>query len=435
MAEASASTGLRVRLDRLSDALGPRAVRDRLQRWQRAIGVTRYGIVALLGGIICWILAKIVAGVAMYLFAYGVVMLLVLAAVLAPRRLKLEGDRKGLFPRVQEGDRLEVEVQLVAKRRVSTFILEERVPDRLGTPVRVPITKLSSGSTVSHYYGLRATRRGVYQVGPLVAVAGDPLGLVQRETIVAEPFELLVHPRVEQVSDRPLTRQFEDPPIRPPVSKPWPSGLEFYGMREYVPGDDLRRIVWRASARTGTIMVREAEQGVTDHVTIMIDTDRGHHSRDGDGLSESFEAGIRVAASLGVRHLREGYEVRCETNGGPLTRPLRGAGSQLMLLDNLARLELSRLSLSNMIMRLVTSRKVDAHNILVTPKLGPTEAAQLKLLLNTGVSVLVVALLWDESSADTMGVAGGLGCQVVGVHPGQDLSTALYNEVGAGARR
>jgi uncharacterized protein (DUF58 family) len=70
--------------------------------------------------------------------------------------------------------------------------------------------------------------------------------LTQRETVVAEPFELLVHPRVETVSDRPLTRQFEDPPIRPPVSKPFPSGLEFYGMREYVPGDDLRRIVWRA---------------------------------------------------------------------------------------------------------------------------------------------------------------------------------------------
>jgi len=47
------------------------------------------------------------------------------------------------------------------------------------------------------------------------------------------------------------------------VSKPWPSGLEFYAS-EYVPGDDLRGIVWRASARTGKVMVREAEQGITD---------------------------------------------------------------------------------------------------------------------------------------------------------------------------
>jgi uncharacterized protein (DUF58 family) len=274
----------------------------------------------------------------------------------------------------------------------------------------------------------------VYQVGPLVAVAGDPLGLAQRETIVAEPFELLVHPRVELVADRPLTRQFEDPPIRPPVSKPWPSGLEFYGMREYVPGDDLRRIVWRASARTGKIMVREAEQGITDKITVILDTDRTNHSRDGEGFSESFETGVRAAASLAVRHLREGYEIKCEANGGRLTRPLRGPTSQLLMLDALARVEMDREPLSKVIMRMLSDGRRDAHNILITPKLTNREAAQLKLLLNTGVSILVVALLWDEESSDTLGTAAALGCQVVGVHPGQDLSSALFQDIGAGNR-
>lgn len=422
------------RLDAVQDALGPRALRRRAQRAQRALGITRYGVVAVAGAVLVWLSARVIAGTAMYLFAYGLVLLVGFAFVLAPRRLKLDGERAGLFPRIQEGDRLDVEVRLTARRRVSTILLEEQVPDRLGRSVRVPITKLASGSTVSHHYGLRATRRGVYQVGPLVGVAGDPLGLVQRETVLAEPFELLVHPRVEPVSDRPLTRQFEDPPIRPPVSKPWPSGLEFYGMREYQPGDDLRRIVWRASARTGTIMVREAEQGITDHITLILDTDRGAHSRDGEDLSESFETGVRVAASLGVRHLREGYEVQVETNGGPLVRPLRGAASQLLLLDALARLDLGRQPLTQAIMRLVSRGQRNAHNILVTPRLGQIEAAQLKLLLNTGVSVLVVALLWDEDNADTVATAASLGCQVVGVHPGQDLSTALYGEIGAGVR-
>jgi uncharacterized protein (DUF58 family) len=409
-------------------------VRKRLEGLQRTIGLTKYGQAAIVSAILLWLMAYIVAGTAMYLFAYGVALLIVMAYLISPRRLKLEGDRVGLFPRTQEGDRLTVEVLLTARRRVSTFILEDRVPERLGNPVRVPITKLSAGSSTSHTYGLQCTRRGVYQVGPLVAIGGDPLGLTQRETLVAEPFELLVHPRVELVSDRPLTRQFEDPPIRPPVSKPWPSGLEFYGMREYTPGDDLRRVVWRAAARTGKIMVREAEQGITDHVTIMLDTDRGRHSRDGEGLSESFETGIRAAASLGVRHLREGYEIKLETNAGPLTRSLRGAGKQLMLLDGLARLEQSREPLNEMIRRLLSLGSRDAHNILITPHLGQTEAAQLRLLLDTGVSVLVVALLWDEDT-DTMGRAVSLGCQVVGVRPGDNLADCLHNEMGAGAGR
>jgi len=416
---------LKDRASRAGEALTPAAVRRQFLGLQRKLGITRSGQLALLGAVGLWIAARVIAGVAMYLVAYGAVLLLVLAYFLAPRRLKLVGERTGLFPRAQEGDRLEVELKLVASRRVTTFVLEERVPERLGQPVRVPVTKLARGAEVSHFYSVRCQRRGSYQIGPLVAIASDPLGLAQRETLVCEPFELLVHPRVDLVDDRPLTRQFEDPPIRPPVSRPWPSGLEFYGMREYKPGDDLRRIVWRATARTGKVMVREAEQGITDRITIVLDNDRVAHSHDGAGFSDSFETGVRAAASLGIRHLREGYEVTIETNAGPLVRPLRKGTAQLTLLDALARVDTSRTPLTGAITRLLASPSRGAHNVFITPRLTSTEAAQLKLLLNTGVSILVVALLWDEQYADTLGIAASLGCQVVGVHPGQDMGGAL----------
>ena len=417
----------------MRDAVARRALQTWIVSVARRSGLTPTGAAALAAAVGMWILAKVVAGTAVYLFAYGALLTVVAGLLLAPRRLPLEGDRSGLFPRAREGDRLDVEVKLSARRRVTNFVLEERVPERLGQAVRVPVDRLSSGSDVAHRYGLRCTRRGVYQVGPLVAVASDPLGLAQRETVVAEPFELLVHPRVELVSDRPLTRQFEDPPIRPPISKPWPSGLEFYGMREYVPGDDLRRVVWRASARVGRVMVREAEQGITDRITLMLDTDRGGHSWDGEH-SESFEAGVRAVASLGVRHLREGYEVRTECNGGPLTRTLRGQGTQTMLLDALARVETDREPLAKLLMRVLANGQRDAHNILVTPHLGPDEAARLRLLLDTGVSVLVVALLWHEDSSNVLATAASLGCQVTGLRPGDDLGTVLAHDIGAGNR-
>lgn len=418
-------------LDRLWSAVAPSRLRALGRSLERKLGITRAGQVALVAAVVLWVMAYVVAGTAMYLFAYGMVLLLVVAYFIAPRRLKLEGVRAGLYPRVYEGDRLDIELTLTAKKTVSTFVLEERVPERLGRDVKVPVTRLARGSEVVHPYTLRAARRGVYQVGPLVAIASDPLGLAERETVVADSFELLVHPKIQLVSDRPLTRQLEDPPIRPPVSRPWPSGLEFYGMREYAPGDDLRRIVWRASARTGTLMVREAEQGITDHVTIMLDTDRGAHSVDGEDLSESFEMGVRAAASLGVRHLREGYEVNVETNGGPLTRPLRNAAAQIELLDAFARVEMDRAPLTTMINRILTRSQRDAHNILITPHLTRRDAAQLRLLLDKGVSVLVVALLWNEEDSDVMGRAAALGCQVAGVHPGDDLASALFNDVTA----
>lgn len=422
------------RVDTLRDAFASENVRHKWDDIQKAIGLTRSGQVAVLAFVVLWLIAFIVAGTALYIVAYGCLMLVGLSYVLAQRNPKLEAVRDGLFPRAQQGDRLDVTVKLTADKSVSTFVLEERVPEKLGSTVKVPITKMSRGVDVTHSYSLRCTRRGVYDVGPLVAVTSDPLGLTERDTLIAESFELLVHPRVERVSDRPLTRQYEDPPIRPPVSKPWPSGLEFYGMREYQPGDDPRRIVWRATARIGKVMVRESEQGITDHITVIVDTDRTNHSRDGFEYSESFETGIRAAASLADRHLAEGYEIRVESNQGTVMRPSRGEQFRLPMLDAFTRLEMSREPLTNLIMRLIGDPQRDAHNILVTPRLGRTEAAQLRILLNKGVSILVVALLWEEENAETLNTAAALGCQVAGVHPGQDLATALYHDIGAGNR-
>jgi uncharacterized protein (DUF58 family) len=398
--------------------------------------VTALGLAALLAAVALWAVARIIAGTAMYLFAYGAALMFIISVAIAPRNLKLTGERTGLFPRGREGDRFDVNLALTAKRRVTTFMLEERVPDRLGKTVKVPITKLSGGSTVEFGYALRCARRGVYEVGPLVAVAKDPLGLFERETVVCKPFELLVHPRVEVVTDRPLVRAHEDPPIRPPISRPWPSGSEFYGMREYVPGDDVRRIVWRASARAGTLMVKEFEQGITDKITLVLDTDRTNHSVDGEALSESFETAIRVVASLGIRHLRESYEVKVEANGGPLVRPLRGTMAQTILLDALSRIDMSREPLTAAIQRLVFNPQRDAHLVIATPHISERDAAQLKLLLNSGASVLVVAMLWEDDARETsvLATAAALGCQVVGIHAGEDISAALYQsgaQVGA----
>ena len=50
------------------------------------------------------------------------------------------------------------------------------------------------------------------------------------------------------------------------------------------------------------------------------------------------------------------------------------------------------------------------------------------------MSLLVIALLWREDSDETLNAAAALGCQVAAVHPGQDLASALYHDIGAGSR-
>lgn len=429
----SRRAALRETLDKFRDQTQIAAIRKKASAIWTKLGFTRAGQVAIAASIIPWIAARIVAGTTLYILAYGTVLVVLTSTVLAPRRLRLTATRTGLFPRVQRGDRLEVVITVTAERGLTAFQLEEEIPERLGTSLRVPVGKVSPGQEFTYSYSLNCARRGSYQVGPLLAITQDPIGVSQRRTRLAEPFELLVHPRISRVSDRPLTRLYEDPPIRPPVSKPWPSGMEFYGMREYRAGDDLRRVVWRASARTGKLMVSEAEQGITDHITIILNTDRGAHSREGD-TSESFEYAVETAASLAARHLAEGYEIRVESNAGPLTRSMRGGARTMMLLDIFSRVETSREQLSDCLRRLVADPRRDAHTILITPKLSQQESALLKLLLDKGVSMTVIGIVHNEEDVHSLGQAAALGAQVTQVRLGEELTSALSHDQRIGMR-
>jgi uncharacterized protein (DUF58 family) len=400
------------------------------ERLTKLTGLTSSGAVVVVLAVVAWGLARFVGGRPLYIVSYTLVLLLVASYVIGRRPLPIEGVRSDSRPRLAAGETVAMQVKLSASRRVSTFVLEEKIPLALGDTATVPVALLESGEEVEHEYKLTCRRRGMYELGPLVVKSGDPFGFTRREVVLADPVEVLVHPAVELVEDRPLTRLFEDPPIRPPVSKPWPTGFEFYGMRDYSPGDDVRRIVWRAYARTGQLLVREAEQGITDKITILLDQDLQHHSR--GEVSGSFEAGVKVAASLGVRHLRDGFSVALEGSRGALVPILRGGTSQLTLLDALARVEREKAPLNDAIMRLVGNQIRNTHLVLITPRLDSRAAASLDLVLNRGISVLVVALMWGEESAETLGRASSLGAQVIEVRPNIPLAVSFRHLVGAG---
>ena len=406
------------------------AARRALTALTERSGFTASGLILAAVAIAAWGLGRWIAGKPMYLLAYGALAVLVLMWSVGRRPLPLTGTRSELRARLRQGETVTVEVALEAGRRLSNIILEEKVPALLGPTVEVPIGTVESGDVVTHTYELTAWRRGTYELGPLVAKWGDPFGLSQRQLMLAEPYEVIVHPVVEQISDRPLTRLWEDPPQRPPVSRPWPIGLEFYGMRDYQRGDDPRRIVWRAYARTRRILVREAEQGITDKVVIILDQDERTHSK--GVVSESFEAGIRAAASLGVQHLHEGFSVTLEGTHRKLSGPLRVGRARIELLDALARAERVRGDLSDTLSRLAGTVPPDAHVAVVTPLLDAKAAASLKLMTSRGRSVIVAALMWTPDAVDTLGTASTLGVSVVEIGPNTPLTRAFAHGVGAG---
>ena len=396
----------------------------------RRTGLTASGTVVAVLVVVAWAIGRFIGGRPLYIVSYTLAALLAASYAIGRRPLPVTGERSEGRPRLRAGEIVSMSVRLTSPRRVSTFVLEEQIPPALGEMTPLPVAVLEPGEDIEHSYTLTCKRRGTYEIGPLVVRFGDPFGLTRREMTIVEPVEVLVHPSVEDVTDRPLTRMFEDPPFRPPVSRPWPSGFEFYGMRQYAPGDDVRRVVWRAFARTGQLLVREAEQGITDRVTILLDQDVTNHSK--GEVSGSFEAAVRVAASVGVRDLKDGFSIKLEGSQGPLVPPLRGPTAQVPLLDALARVERVKATLSDALTRVIGEGAAGSHLVVITPRLDAVAAARLDLLLQKGTSVLVAALMWGDEAGDTLGRAAALGAQVIEIRPNVPLAVSFRHIVGAG---
>ena len=403
---------------------------------ERRAGLTPVGLTVL--GLVLpgFVLGRALGSRPLLLLVYGALAVVGLSRVLARRRLSVDAVRSALPTRVREGTGVDVELRVTAHRRLATIVLEEELPAALGLPVRLPVPVLPGGQSVEHAYRFTARRRGVYAVGPLVAEWTDPFGLTRKRVQLAPAETVIVHPSHEPVADRVTSREWEDPPERPPLSRPWPSGFEFYGMRDYVAGDDPRRINWLASARATAAdggeryLVRESEQGITDRVRLLLDTDRTHHV-DGE---ETFERAVRVVASLGVRHLGDGFAVTLEANSARLAQALRGHRSRIPLLDRLAEVGLEDVRLSSALDRLFLDPQRSTHNVVVTPHLDDGAARRLAVLLSRGTPVLVVLVMSAETDPAAVRRAAALGCGVVELQPGASIARTLQRIVGAGAR-
>ena len=401
-------------------------------RLARRLGLTGLGLALLAVTVLIIAMGRLLPSRGLTLLGYGLVLVLGVSWLLGRRNLPIDAVRSDLPGRVPARRTVDAELTLVGRRRITTIVVEDALHRHLGTPVRVGVPVLPTGEEVRHQYTFTPTVRGVYPVGPLYAEFSDPFGLTRRRQQIAEATKIIVHPPVEPVVDRIVSREWEDPPIRPPVSRPWPSGFEFYGMRDYVAGDDPRRIVWRAVAQYGKYLVREAEQGITDRVRIYLNSDRSEHAR--GNPSPTFETAVSVAASLGTQHVKDGFSVSIDTNEAPLIKHYRGSGRRIQMLDALASVEQGPAPLTDSLDRMLVDRARATHNVLITPELNQTVAARLRLLLERGTSLLVVLVLDEDTDPMTVHRAGGLHCNVVEVTPGAALGSVFAAVVG-GARR
>ncbi len=145
-------------------------------------------------------------------------------------------------------------------------------------------------------YQVVPPKRGRYEIGPGSTVVTDPFGLARApDRPLARSF-LLVFPAIETLLPM-ATASPHSVEGTPRPHAPTPVGDEFFTMREYQPGDDVKKIHWRTTARQGRMMVRQEDRPSEPRAMVLLDDRRRFHARRSDG-ADSFEACIASAASL-----------------------------------------------------------------------------------------------------------------------------------------
>jgi uncharacterized protein (DUF58 family) len=184
--------------------------------------------------------------------------------------------------------------------------------------------ELSAGSSIRHLlslgpraraefnYSLHAYKRGYYRVGPLSTKFGDTLGLVESQEYDGLTDSVIVYPRIIPLSKLHIpsrspqgTLRYHQPIFEDPT--------RVRGKREYVAGDSLRRVDWKASAATGHLQVKQYEPSIALQTTIFLGLSANDYP-DKQRI-DSTELAIVIAASVANWIIANKQSVGLVTNG------------------------------------------------------------------------------------------------------------------------
>ncbi|MGG5257579.1 DUF58 domain-containing protein [Phycicoccus avicenniae] len=366
--------------------------------------------------------------------------------------LHLEVTREVRPGRVAIDQRSVVTVRVRNSEGMPTPVLmaEDAIDYALGDRPRFVLPALRGGLTQEVQYTVRSHTRGVHHVGPLQVRVRDPFGLTLRTAAVSGRSEVVVLPRVVPLSaGRSLGSGIGSEGSIPHMVAL--HGEDDQTVREYRDGDDLRRIHWPATARTGDLMVRQEDRPAKRRAVVLLDSRAAGHG--GSGRSGSFEWCVTTAASV-VAHLVAGaHAVHLLSADAAEDTGTRHDDSLERALDSLARVRLGGDEAMSSVLHDASGLTGQGGLVVyVGGPLGDDDAHTLAALRqpgSTGVALVVEPGTFGgrgsrrrdpgatdaaEASAATLRASGWLATVVdAATEPAQAWSTAVSSTL-AGAR-
>jgi uncharacterized protein (DUF58 family) len=242
---------------------------------------------------------------------FAVVLATGLSLAHEPRvRAWLELDRE----RQVEGEEVTAHLELEGQTAVPQLELLLDLPDGVESVGPNPqLRRLELDERPELELALRCAHWGAYLVGELLLRARDPFGLLAFEQTLDLRRPLKVYPRGEAVQKllRPLETQAFAGTQTPRARG---EGIEFSDLRPFVPGDRVRRVNWRATARRGEPWVNETHPERNADVVIFLDTfAEARHGAEG-----TLDLAVEAAGTLAEHYIREKDRVGLVAFGGVL---------------------------------------------------------------------------------------------------------------------
>ncbi len=296
----------------------------------RSLRLTRSGVLvlalALASGVAGWLLGQ--PELSALAATSGLALVAELWWVLAaPDSTEVQRALLPARTRVGEDVLVRLEITNRARRRAPVQRITERA-DVHGT-VELSLAPVPAGASRDLTYRYPARRRGLHRLGPASLSVEDPFGLIRSTRPRSRVDDLLVLPRTWPLGPLPGASGGHSVDRRTPLPSRERHDDDLVSLRAYEPGDDLRRVHWRSSARQGRLVVRQHDPPWTRRTTVVLDVRRSCHDEG------SFERAVSAAASVVEAAVARGDLIRLVTTDGTDSGVV-GDEARRALIDQLA---------------------------------------------------------------------------------------------------
>ena len=320
--------------------------------------------------------------------------------------------------RASVGDTFEEHFELANDSRIGKLWVElaneSNMPGAQGSRLMTMVGRKQKRTHIARTW---LFRRGGYRLGPTRVTSGDPFGLFRTEHVFPAERSLVVLPMIYKINS------FLSPPgLLPGGQVTRQKALDITphasGVREYVPGDPMKRIHWPTTARRDQLIVKEFEQDPHAEVWLFLDAQRIVHSEKPSEDSEAYNDGwlldrrpkfelpsstleyaVSITASLAHYYLRQSKAVGLMTST-PQFRIIpaeRSERQESKILETLAFIEAEgMLSIAGLVATQAGQLPQGSSAILVTPTVYPELVSAVDDLQRRSLRPVVVLLIADS---------------------------------------